>query len=279
MQKLFNKILVPVDFSAASRNLVERAVEIAGQYHCSIQLLHVVTEHSFAGFASVTDAPYDDAIQNRDELEAAMHQLSEALPQVKQEKLPLQYSIIRGSWDEVIMDVVDQHQFDLVLISQKSRLGGKKKMDINPDKISEKTNIPVITVPPNRKLTKLCSIVIPVTDFLPLRKLMYGVYLASGTNTTIRLLGIENEHTHRNVEYYLKKAYCLIYDNCNIPVELEMIKSNNIADAVNEFSNKTSTDLVIVNPGVQSKMPGFFSSLWGNIIQRHSSRPVLTVSI
>ncbi len=42
MQKLFNKVLVPVDFSTQSKKAIERAVEIAKLYHCSIHLLHVV---------------------------------------------------------------------------------------------------------------------------------------------------------------------------------------------------------------------------------------------
>ena len=41
MQKLFNKILVPVDFTERSEKAVEKAGEIAAQFNCSVYLLHV----------------------------------------------------------------------------------------------------------------------------------------------------------------------------------------------------------------------------------------------
>ena len=41
MQKLFNKVLVPVDFSEKSRKAVEKSLELAAEYHCSVHLLYV----------------------------------------------------------------------------------------------------------------------------------------------------------------------------------------------------------------------------------------------
>jgi hypothetical protein len=78
--------------------------------------------------------------------------------------------------------------------------------------------------------------------------------------------------------YYMMKAYKLISDNCSLKVEFETTQSSNVAEAVNRYAQNISADLVIVNPGTQTKMPGVLSSLLGNIIQRYSSPPVLTVS-
>ncbi len=151
-------------------------------------------------------------------------------------------------------------------------------MQLNADRIAEKTNIPVITIPLNRTLTGLSTIVIPITDFLPVRKLMYGVYMASGHATTLRLLGVKNKVSKEKVEKYLKRSYQLIHDNSGVPVEIETVIGENVAEAVNEFAMLHSADLVILNPGSQTKMPGFFSSLFGNVIQRYSGPPVLTVN-
>ena len=54
-------------------------------------------------------------------------------------------------------------------------------------------------------MTKLYSILIPVTDFLPIKELAYGVYVASGNNTTIKLLGIESNETKEMLHKPLKK--------------------------------------------------------------------------
>ena len=40
-------------------------------------------------------------------------------------------------------------------------------MLLNPDKIAEATRVPIITIPANHRMTKLYSILIPITDFFP----------------------------------------------------------------------------------------------------------------
>lgn len=64
MQKLFNKILVPVDFSSSkSKSALEKAIGIAVQYNCSINLLHVVTLPPFSAMAMIGG---DMTIQDND---------------------------------------------------------------------------------------------------------------------------------------------------------------------------------------------------------------------
>lgn len=280
MQKLFNKILVPVDFSSKSRTAMEKALEIARQYKCSIHLLHVVTVAPFDAVAMAEGhmaIPYN-MIDNKSELTFQLEKLRNHLNFLSNSAVSVQYTIINGTWNQAIIDFVAENEIDLVLIGQKGRALSKRKMHLKPDVIAERANVPVITVPSNRRLTKLYSIVIPITDFLPVRKLMYGIYLAYEYDTTIKLLGVENDKTNEQVQYYLAKAKQIIADNCDVKVETEIIVSQNIAEAVNQFAMYQSADLIIVNPGSQTKMPGFFSSMLGNILQKYSAPPVLTVN-
>lgn len=280
MEKLFNKILVPVDFSSKSKSAVEKAVEIAKLYNCSIYLLHVVKVLPFAsiGIAGGHMGTAPGLMGNKSELAFQMEKLVDYINVQSNNSIKVEYKILKGTWDETVIDLVHRYKFDLVLIGQKGRVIGKRNMLINPDKVAAKTNIAVITAPDNRRLTRLYSLVIPITDFLPVRKLMYGVYIASAYKTCINLLGIENERTRDKVKYYQEKAYKLISDNCDVSVELEMIQGHNVAEAVNQFAMLRSSDLVILNPGTETKMPGFFSSLLSNIIQKYASPPVLTVN-
>ncbi len=279
MQRLFNKIAVPVDFSRRSVRAIDKAVKLANEHHCSITLLHVVTVNPFAAVAVAeghVGIPYA-LINNRKELQFRLDKIAGNISPLLNAS-QIKAEIITGSWDEAIINYVLQHQIDLVLIGQKSAFSGKRKMLLNPDKIAERSNVPVMTVPANRRITKLLSIVIPVTQFLPVRKLMYGILMASTNNAKIKLLAVQNEKTKDNVLYYLQRAYTLIKENSNVAVETDVILSNNVAEAVNEFSRLQQADLVILNPGTQTKMPGFLSSFLGNIIQKYSSPPVLTVN-
>jgi len=279
MQKLFNKILIPVDISNKSKDILDKAIAFAAKYHCRIQLLHVVSVSPFAAIAGDghLTLPYDP-IDNMQELEFQLEKLCRYIDFSSGDIIDVEYSIINGTWNQGIIDFVNANNIDLVLIGEKSNFLKKRKMVVNPDLIAEKTNIPVITIPSNRRLTRLYSIVIPITDFLPVRKLMYGVYIAVNLDTTIKLLGIENMKTKDKVHYYLEKAHQLIKENCNIRIEKEIVVSQNIAEAVKQFALHECADLIIVNPGTQTKMPGFFSSLLGNIIQKYAAPPVLTIN-
>lgn len=280
MQKLFNKILVPVDLSNKSDEVVEKAFAFAARYNCSIHLLYVASVSAFAAIPildgkSITPYNFDS---NTKEFKIGLEKISRHIDFLSGYTMHVEHSVVYGSWNQAIIDFVNESKTDLVLIGQKSSFLKKRKMHLNPDLIAEKTNIPVITLPYNRRLTGLYSIVIPITDFLPVRKLMYGVYMALNLDTTIKLLGIENTKTSDKVQYYLEKANKLIRDNCNVRVETEIVFSTNVAQAVNDFALHKSADLVIVNPGTQTKMPGIFSALLGNIIQRYAAPPVMAVN-
>ena len=280
MQKLFNHILIPLDLSSGSRHVIDKAIDIARQYKCHIHLLHVATLSSFSAVAMAEghmSIPYD-LIDNFTELEFQIKKTAGYIQTMSKGNIKVDYSILRGSWDETIIYLVNERNVDLVMIGQEGRIIKKRKMQINPDKIAAKTNVPVLTVPSNRRMTRLYSIVIPITDFLPVKKLLYGIYIASTYTTTVKLLGIETKATKDKVFMYLTKAHQLIQENSTVKVEKEIVYNENIAEAVNDFAMTHAADLVIVNPGSQSVMPGFLSALWGNIIQKYATPPVLTVN-
>ena len=177
MQKLFNKILVPVDFSKISVRALEKAVEMANEYHCDIYLLHVVTVSPFAVVAMTEGhwvLPYDH-IDNRHQLEQELENLAAPYLPMLEEGRKMHNYVVKGLWNDVIIDFVHEHKIDLILVGQRENFFRKRKMLIDANAVAERTFIPVITIPGNRKLVKLYSIVIPVTDFLPVKKLMYGI--------------------------------------------------------------------------------------------------------
>lgn len=280
MQKLFNKIVVPVDFSAGSEAAVAKSVDIAGQYGCSVHLLHCVPVSQLAAsgmpgalaVASLTLASYNK------ELEYRLKKMEGFARGLSSDDIKVTSSFAFGSWEHAMVDLIENEHFDLVVIPQRGKFSGKKKMIADPDHIASRTNVAVITVPANRRLTRLYSIVIPITDFLPVRKLMYGIYIASEYNTTVKLIGIGNDGTKNKVNHYLQMASRLIREHSDVNVVSDLIQAENVAEAVNHFAMSSSADLVIVNPVTQTKMPGLLSSIMGNTLQKNCAPPVLTVS-
>lgn len=279
MLKLFNHILVPVDFSEQSLKTVDKAVELAVEYNCRVTLLHVVSAIPYSAFP-MSDAMFTAPIQYADSYIKEESALKKIMTHVRNlhPELDIQHAVKPGSWNECVIDFSINEEIDLILIGVGSRLFRKRKMRLNPDRIAEHTEAAVITIPTNRRITRLFSVVIPVTDFLPVRKLMYGIFMATSYNSRLLLLGINNEKFKDKPLYYLQQAFSLVSENSNLPVEKDIIFSDNIAEAVESYSRSRSADLIILNPSTQTRMPGFLSSLFGSIIQKTASPPVLTIT-
>jgi nucleotide-binding universal stress UspA family protein len=279
MQKLFHRILVPVDFSFRSIKAVEKAVVTAAAYQCSVTLLHVVTVRPIATVAVAEGhlhVPYD-LIDNRQEIEFQLAKLVDKAQRKSPVPVTVTTDIVWGHWEEAVIDYIQRNSIDCVMIGQRSRFKKKRHMLLNPDKIADAANVPVITIPVNKKLTSLKSIVIPITDFFPVRKLLYGLYIAAHNNAAIELLGIEQEQNSEVTDYYLKKSADWLLGH-GVTAKVTKVQHRNTAAAVTEFANEHETDLLILNPGLQTTMPGWWSSLIGNIIQKYSLPPVMTVN-
>lgn len=280
MQKLFTRLLVPVDFSTKSKKAIENAAVIAMQYECELHLLHAIPFTPYVsmvpGGGQIVAAA--DLLAHSRTAERQLMDFSADIKAAANNKLITRYAVSFGGWNQAVIDYSSENQIDLVVIGQKSSLLGKRRMILNPDFIAEKAAVPVITIPANKQLARIYSIVIPITEFLPVKKLMYGIYMGSHFPTTIKLLAVENDKSQESVQYYLKKSYQLIRDNCAVNVEMERVHSNNVASAVHDFTKDHPVDLVILNPGTQTRMPGWWPSLFGRFIQKYSSPPVLTVT-
>ena len=280
MEKLFHKILVPVDFSFRSIKAVEKALVTAAAYRCAVTLLHTVPVHPFAAIALTeghTHIPYE-LIDNRAEIEYQLVKMADKVLKRINTPIQLQLRITRGNWDDAVIECIKRDGIDCVIIGQRSRFHRKRKMFLNPDKIAASTGVAVLTLPLNKSLINIKSIVIPVTDFLPKRKLMYGMYLASHCNATIELLGIDNSRSYPHHNSFLLRSYSLLAEEYGVKTKMSIVEGKSTAKAVFDYTKSHSTDLVVLNPGLQTIMPGWWSSLLTNIIQKYSSPSVLTVT-
>jgi nucleotide-binding universal stress UspA family protein len=280
MQKLFKRILVTVDFSTRSRRAAVKALLLAEEFGSAVTFIHI-TDAIPLKTEPVTKGLFfqnDMAAGRLKEVEYRLGKIIRNAVAKAGTKTVVATVVLSGTWHDRLIDYVNNQLTDLVIISQKSSFAGKAAVSFNPDKIAAATNIPVITIPSNRQITGLRSILIPVTDFLPVRKIMYGIYMASVNNATLKLLGVENGKNAEKSEYYLYKTYKLIRDNCAVNIELGTIQGNNVAEAVNEYALRSTADLIIVNPGTQTRMAGFFSAFFTNILQKNAAFPVMTIS-
>ncbi|MBN8675526.1 MAG: universal stress protein [Chitinophagales bacterium] len=281
MQRLFDHILVPVGFNRNTNFLMEKAVETANHFGCDIHLLHVCTNYMpfsvfFDGYFS---AP---AIFNTEE--RARHKMKKLVSKYRhrlREGLLLDASVRPGSWDVQMKELIITKHINLVMIPRhKNKFFGALVYEVDVNELSLQSQCPILTVTRDFDVKHLQNIVVPVNDFLPLRKLSVATRLASQFNGMIHLMGHRsNRYTDdkRNVKY-LTMAYQLLKDYADVKVYCSSKEGKNVADDTLAYATNIQADLIVVNSGKESVLKGWFSRWLGNYLYKRSAIPVLTIA-
>lgn len=280
MQKLFTKILVPVNFNRNTRWSVHKAVQLANKFECDILLLHVQSPASmipslydawFSGFS--IPASEETLSQKLKELELLYK------PQLK-EGLFMTASLLTGYWQEVIKEVVVSEHIDLVLIPRNhKRMGSAIIYRVNINKLAQQTNCPIMTITRNLNANNLQNIVVPVFDTLPVKKLTMATYFSIDRDCCIYLMGRDDGDSRRHDKGLLLRAYRLLTDIGKMNIRCAIHSSTDNGNSTLAFARNIKANLIVVNPGNESQLRGWWNQLNGKYLCRKSDIPVLTVSL
>lgn len=278
MNKLFNKILVPVEFSKQTSQVVSKAVMIANQFKCDLHLVFVenggmadADKHLVEVLTEGELTDYDVKLQ---ELKAAF------LPQLE-DGLQLVTVMHKGSREQYIISYALQHTIDLIMVEKpRSVLPMRFSRSFNINRISRKTGCPVLTVKGTAELEAIRNIVLPVDAHLPLRKVMFASYLAKHFNARIHLIALSEPGEEADVEKkaYLYKTFQLLRENTNLNIECHTVHGGNIADTTLQYAQEINADLIVVNPGKEMLLSGFVNRLFARLLFNESRIPVMTVA-
>ncbi len=150
---MFQKILVPVDFSQYEDEILGYAREIAGKFNASIDLIHVIPNMDyFTPYESFMAAENIVAIQKgvEGEVEKDLEEVAKKLPDI-----PLKKAIRTGVAFVEILDYVNSEGIDLIIMGTRGR-GGLEHIIIGSvaEKVLRKSPCPVLTIRPKKKQAK-----------------------------------------------------------------------------------------------------------------------------
>ena len=133
MQKLFNDILVPVDFSRHSQRTFEKAIDMANKYDCNIHLLHVVSisPTDELSLSKGNEFALISFINKQEKLECELAGLRAKYEDELQNDRTIYTHLQKGSWDECIINFVLQNKVDVVVTGLQSIGWGKKRKFLN----------------------------------------------------------------------------------------------------------------------------------------------------
>ncbi|HVK46639.1 MAG TPA: universal stress protein, partial [Pseudobacter sp.] len=257
MNKLFNNILVPVEFSKQTSQVVSKAVMIANQFKCDLHLVFVENGGMADADKHLVEVLTEGELTDYD---VKMQELKAEFLPLLEDGLQLLTVMHKGSREQYIISYALQHAIDLIMVEKpRSILPMRFSRSFNINRISKKTGCPVLTVKGTAELEAIRNIVLPVDAHLPLRKVMFASYLAKHFNARIHLIALSEPGDEDDVEKkaYLYKTFQLLRENTNLNIECHTIHGGNIADTTLQYATDINADLIVVNPGKEMLLSGF----------------------
>jgi nucleotide-binding universal stress UspA family protein len=276
MKKLFSNILVPVDVNTPCEFVIREAIELARPFECNVHLLFMLPG---PGHKYTNPLAW---FKNEEDINQRILKLYSGYIMHLPPPLRLYTSVEKGRQETIITNYAIKNHIDLVVLGKTHPLiatGWFMHSGIN--RLSKKTGCPVLTLQSRANLDSVRNIVMPVSpSFLPIRKLMFATYLAKKYNSRLHLVTLSGSHSHPDTDgnAYLLKAYRLIRDNTEVPVECKTLPGENIATITLQYAKDVKADLIVINPGKESLLSGFINRIFSRFLFNESRIPVMTVA-
>jgi nucleotide-binding universal stress UspA family protein len=147
---MFQKILVPIDFSQYGDEILAYALEMARKFNASIDLIHVIPNMDyFTPYESFMAAENIVAVQKgvEGEVEKDLDEIAGKLPGINVKKV-----IRTGVAFVEIIDYIKSDGIDLIVMGTRGR-GGLEHIIIGSvaEKVLRKSPCPVLTIRPQKK--------------------------------------------------------------------------------------------------------------------------------
>ena len=281
MPGLFKEILVPVDFSVNTEIAVKQAVELACTDDSIIHLLHIkkpktIWHKVFASFRPIQH------LHNRESLKSIKTKLQQWKETIK-ETIPNSQvnSYVRaGKVEYQIQKAAKELNPHLIIIGKKAN----SKLfnffhSVCPNSIAKSTGCPVLSVIKRTIDNKIKIIVIPVSSFVPKRKIELVVEFAKKYRAEIHLITIPNkiniEETNSNSSFL--ETYRILKTSLTNPIEYHILKGNNLAIAILEYAECVKADLIFVNPGTETKISSITGKHINDSLESSSRLKILSI--
>ena len=236
------KILVPTDFSGASRNAEEYAASLAEVFGAEVGLLHVYRE-----YLPATVGPEPWTVTT-----SGLHVENEKLINREVEYLKTKYSIeVRadvqnGSRSSTIKDVANETQADLIVMGirggRRNKIAGKTVLNT-----VRKTKIPLLIIPDGSKFTPIKNIVLAV-DFNEMIDnacfdALFEFY--KKFNSSLRVLHVEEKAVELKASEVPERLHMSVVLS-RFTYQYDRIKSYEMEEGIQNFIDKHPADLLVL---------------------------------
>ncbi len=187
--------MVPVDFSDNTEIAVKKAIEMACTSGTTIYLLHVIKSKSIWQASPFNNSPVPGTSKNdyQEDSNVKLQQWKRAI----EETIPytiVETLVMEGAINDGIIEAAKQVKPQLIIIGKRNGAHTMKFFSsVHPNRIAKSTGCPVLTVLRGSFDAKIKIIVIPVSSFIPRRKIELVRIFAEKYRAKIDLVALHSQ--------------------------------------------------------------------------------------
>lgn len=275
-----NKILCPVDFSEASLNAIEFAVEIGKKFRSTVSLVHIFTEKDFnkiVGEASI-GRPFKELLGMAN---AKIKKLADQINEdYKSQGLAnCDYHVELGDLTDQLLSIASEGQHDLIVMGTTgiSRVRGVF-FGSNTEDIIEKAKMPVLCVPESASFQGFTKIVY-ASDFMKEDKMAIQEVISFATLFDARISVL---HVNLGDD---DDTYTTFIDELKSFIQYKKINfvnkrfKDDIGLGIEEFMQEENSDLLIVFKKHRSFLGSMFHKSLTKTLSYSTDKPFLVLKL
>lgn len=257
--KYFETILVPVDFSINTNVAIKKALEFATADVTAIHLLHVYDPKRFMSISDIRNPPSSLPASST---KMSLNMLASEIQRESKNVNVIVKNALNKSIQNAIIAESKSINADLIIIGKKTHHSVFSFLNtVISANIAEVTDCPVLTVKPGSLNKKIETVVMPISNSFPNKKidLLFTLNTSSILNIhLITILGndqLPDNHSASALLQSLKSIKNKI--KCN--VQHSIIHSNNKAVATLRYAEKVNADVLLLSTQSETNIPSWIS--------------------
>jgi nucleotide-binding universal stress UspA family protein len=281
MKISFNNILVPVDFSLNTQVAIRKALSLCEGTDTAIHLLHVSLKPAAKIFSIREYFSRNAVFDNQPDVRISQQRLEKfrsTILSIRPEIEIIASTIVRSSIEEGIIDHSKNINADLIVVGKNSHHSWLPFLNtVFPATIAKRSGIAVLTVRPGAINDSIRTVVVPVGDGFPYKKVAAINALKAKFRFQTRLVTFRTSHKDPViVPVSLLNAYRILKNNPDTQVSYDILYGNNRAKAILAYCSKVNADLLILNPETEMKV-GWMNKQIQDVMPTHSKTQILAV--
>jgi len=281
MKIVLNKILVPLDFSQASKDALDYAVHISKIYGSEVELLHVVETYEF-------NSSYRDESTAREIIEQGIRaKFDDIVSELDAEDVKFSYAYRTGKIYRQIDFHATETAANLIVMgthgaSENTGDIAKFMLGTNANRVVHQASCPVLTVKNKEHDINFKKILLPLDITKATRqKVAQAIEIAKTFNSEIHLLAVssyvDNFQEDANfLELRLKEVADEVAAE-GIKVFKCIERNESPAHAIKEYSRINDIDLTVIMTKQEKKWDEFLLGSQAKKVITQSDTPVLSL--